>query len=315
MSWILLLILCAPPAQAQEMSFLRGPEALKSVSVSFEHQQLGSGASSSPRRPIEEQKGSLQFPLLSRGTATYFAGISGHRVNAEEMIEIPDRHLSVAHELGAMEFSLGWSEESLWEGRGGAVVSVSDSGRYERLFSHDRSISATTFYEKKRSDGDSWFYFLNYSDNRTVLNKIPLPGFAYSFNRQSYKALLGLPFGFISWRSAFGLSLTAFASPFAANTELSYMATPPLYLFTSVAWSPRSFQNLVPKKDERFFYDKKEWNLGVRFVLSREISGSLAYVYGFDRRFFIGESFAERDSDQFQLSDAGGVQFKLRASF
>jgi hypothetical protein len=62
------------------------------------------------------------------------------------------------------------------------------------------SVSATAFTRLPAGGDDAWLLFLNYANNRAVLNNVPLPGVGYLLVRDRVlTAMIGLPFAFVSW--------------------------------------------------------------------------------------------------------------------
>ncbi len=294
--------LASAKASAQDMTALT-PQTFAKPSVSLEHQDVN----------IEEQKLSFGVPIY-RGSESGWAFTGrAQRVSLGNTLKLPASGTRIPKEFGSADFGLSWSHEDLAGNKTGAGVTYGDAGT--RLFSGDNPavISATGFIERKKAD-HSWLYFLSYSNNRTVLNNIPIPGIAYAISRTTYSALFGLPFAFVNWRPDPWM-LTAMLSPFGASLEGAHRFWGPLQSFANLNWSPKSYANLVKKSDDRLLYDKKEAGAGLRLMLGKLGSVSAAYVYAFDRRFLLGKSLSERGAESIDIEDTSGLQIKTKFSF
>lgn len=274
----------------------------------------GEFSSTGGKSPYEESKLQLNVPFYKGEKNTWFATGRGNLVSLDETLIIADRGYEIPKDFGGADFGFGASFPGEKVNRG-FTASVGSTGR--SLFDHEnaRVFSATYFSDWKTQSGNSLYFFLSYSNNRTVFNNIPLPGFAYGIQRETFRLMAGLPFAFVWWMPRPWM-MTASASPFHSGAELAYLIGPIWQFAAGGSWQPRSFQNLAPDvDDERLLFDKKEWTVGPRVSFGPAHSASLMYVYQFDRRFFIGESLNDRHSTATELADAGGVQFKFKTSF
>ena len=301
----LLFLLWARVAWTQEMA-LFNPAAGRYASVSAEWQQTG--------RDVTEARAGLSVPLHASERQVWSASLRGQLVSLSGSPLIADRAFRVPRQFGGADVGLTalFPRETSNQG---ASATIGATGRRLLHEGNARAVSLTYFHEWKRPDATSWYLFVAYANNRATLNNVPLPGFAYSVARESYRLLLGAPFLTASWTPG-PWRLGAFASPFSAALNLGYVIRGPWQAQASAGWYPRSFQNLAPDVDgERLLYDKKEWSAGLAFQPAPPISVSLQYVYGFDRRLFVGRSVAKPRSDAADLADGGGLQFKARLAF
>lgn len=302
MIWCLLI---ANFALAQDMPFL--PSSGKTF-VSAEYNNTEGGNS------LTDLRGQVSVPVYKSEKSIWSVNARGQSVSLGQTLEIRDRNFRVPKHFGGGDLGFG-ANFPRPEGGQGFNASVGSTGR--QLFHHENSrvLSATYFKEWKADAGRSWYFFLSYSNNRTTLNNIPLPGFAYGFQKDSLRLMAGFPFVWVSWmpRPWF---LTASISPFGSYSDIAYSVAGPWQIMTSFVWQPRSYQNLAPDIDgERLLFDRKEAALGARAAFGPFHSVTLAYVYQYDRRFFIGESTSDRRSSAAQLDDSGGIQLKIRTAF
>lgn len=299
------LALACVSVLAQDMSFLWSG---RKTSIALEHSNTDGGTHLTENR--------LQFavPVFKSEKSVWNVSLKGQHVHLGETLQIADRALDIPKDFGSGEVGFGANFPSEKVNRG-FNASIGTTGRQLFNSENSRVVSLTYFSEWKTLTKNSWYFFLSYSNNRTTLNNIPLPGFAYGVKGENYNWLVGFPFVFFNWRPMPWI-WTIFSSPFTSFTDVAYVVSGPWQVMTGLAWQPRSYQNIAPDvDDERLLFEKKEWTIGGRMAFGPFHSASLAYVYQFDRRFFVGESITERNSTATNLPDAGGVQLKLQTSF
>lgn len=278
---------------------------------SFEHQHT-EAPNSTPSLNVEEQKASFSVPLRKTETTTLSFIGGGNRTELSDALRFLDRGVDIPKEFQSTQAGLAWQKRG--RHRYGVAATFGRAGR--GFWSGDGSgiVTVSANLERPLESGNSWMFFLHYSNNRTTLNNIPLPGFAYVMNGASYRLMLGLPFLFLHYRTG-GLALMAFGSPFSASTDLSYRIWGPAQIYGSASWNPRAYQNLVAGSEDRLIFITKEAGAGLRVSLTREIQFSGGYVRAFDRRLLLGRSRSEKNSSTVRLDDADGYQARLRFSF
>lgn len=303
----LALSLLASRAQAQELPFLN-PNAAKAVGVTSEITAVGGPLS------VDESRAGFSAPVYVGERSIWNLTARAQSIRLGQALPLADRGVDVPKHFGGADFGLA-AQFPRENSNQGFSASIGSTGR--RLF-HDgnaRAVTATYFHEWKLPSGNARYFLLSYSNNRTLLNGIPIPGFAYAFIKPTYRLIVGAPFFMWMW-SPDPWRVQFFASPFSSAVQTAYVVRGPWQIQGSLGWYPRSFQNIVPDEDgERLLFDKKEWSLGGAFQPAPPISISLSYVYDFDRRLFAGQSVGKRRSGAVEIADAGGLQFKLRMAF
>jgi hypothetical protein len=177
-------------------------------------------------------------------------------------------------------------------------------------------ISGTAFYLVPTGKGrNSWAFFLNYSNQRSFLDHIPLPGAAYiwSPSRKTF-AMIGLPIAFLRTSPFQDLSLEFFYfPPIRGRIKMAY------------AWNSRWTSYLLLRSDRDAFLradrtDDDAWlrhsvveaNLGLGCQLNRHFSLDLSVGYAFDRQVYESDSFSE-DGDAIELEPGPLASLRLRA--
>jgi len=307
--WILTFF--SAVAGAQDLSFM-SPGSVDRTSISLEHSQMAA-PDSSPGLSVEEQKAAFTIPVYN-GLESRFSFIArGQRTELGERLRFSQSGVEIPEQFGTADFGFFWNKEDLIGNKTGISATYGNAGT--RLFSGQSNpvVSANLIFERKKLD-HSWFYFLSYSNNRTTLNNIPVPGIAYGLNGKTYNLIFGLPFAFVMWRPD-PFSIVSSFSPFGVSIDLGFRVWGPLQLFGLANWSPRSYQNLVEGSDNRLIFDKKEAGGGLRLNLGPKGSFSVGYFHNFDRRFLLSETITDRDAEKIEISDSSGLQVKARLAF
>lgn len=297
------LILLTTPAFAFDMSSFFGGGEVTNL-ISLEHQRTS---------PIEEQRGVVRVPFHRKDASTLSFIGNSQRTELREGLRFTDRNVTIPHKFYATNAGLAWSK-SANEKRYGVFGTYGRAGTGFWSNAGGGIVNVTGSMERPAKDGNSWLFFLSYSNNRTTLNNVPLPGFAYSIKGESYRLILGVPFvGFFYYRGIY--SLRAGVSPFSASTELAARVWGPMQVYGNLAWQPRAYQNLVPDSEDRLIFEGKEAGAGVRVSIARRTQVSLGYVRGFDRRFKLGKSRRKITATPVSVGDEDGYAGKISISF
>lgn len=180
------------------------------------------------------------------------------------------------------------------------------------------TVSATALYTFPGSETESWLLLLNYSNNRPILNNIPLPGFAYIYTpSKNFRGTFGVPFASLFWRFAESWSLTLFTVvPWVAKTQIGYSLMGPVQIFSGIDFSQMTYLLYGRKdSDERLYYDEKKVFLGIRSPLSRILFAELETGYAFGRRVFSATSYKLRPDYPIDIGASVYAKLGFSASF
>lgn len=175
------------------------------------------------------------------------------------------------------------------------------------------TIGATLAYTRPLSAVSRWSWILSYSNNRSSLSGVPLPGFAYTYApSREFMTVLGLPFAMVNWKFAEKWSLQFFTLlPWTTKLQVEYRLTPRSQLFTGADFSQATFlRHGRTDKRERIFFDEKKLFLGWKFF---PVELEAGYAYG--RRTFLGRSYRKRSSAPVNLGAAPYGKFVVAWEF
>lgn len=164
---------------------------------------------------------------------------------------------------------------------------------------------------------NAWLFFLYFATNREFLNYVPLPGAGYWWEpSDAFRAVIGIPFVSLAYRPVEKGSLNLSYFP-ARNiqTEASYRIMSPLTVFVGFDWrNQRYFRADREDNDERIFYYEKRIVGGIRVVVTRQLSLDFEGGWAFDRFYFEGEDYGDRDGNRIDVEDSpyGAVRISGR---
>ena len=226
---------------------------------------------------------------------------------------LPQSGMPFPDDLYDPQFGVDYVErlENGWVWGGMLGVSSPSDEPYNSF--DEMEIELNSFVRIPHVDDNAWLVMLNFSTNREFLNFVPLPGFAYWYQpNDRFVATLGIPLAF-QYRPLEPLTLRASYIPLRnVFTEAAYDVTEQVQLFSGFEWSNERFL-LADRRDDddRLFYYEKRAQGGVRFSPRENISIELTGGFAFDREYFLGEDYDDRDDDGFDVADSPFVDVSV----
>ena len=147
---------------------------------------------------------------------------------------------------------------------------------------------------------------------------IPIPGVAFLYApSECFQATIGFPFASVVYRPVDDLTLQlSYALVRTVHAKATYRLWPGLCLYGAFDWGNESYF-LAERLDERdrFFYYDTRASAGVQWRLARGWSLDLAGGYVFDRFYFEGISFSDRNHNRVDVGDGPFVSLRLGCKF
>lgn len=197
-------------------------------------------------------------------------------------------------------------------------VQVGRSGIQLGSNATETTVSSNLFWARKKdADDGQWIYLLSYSNSRSTLNNIPVPGFAYmkSFKTESAQGLwvAGAPFFFAMIRAQ-PWSFTSLLTPFTSFIEGGYVFAGPFGVFARFGWQPQCFK-VAGGPTERVVYEEFRTVLGVRGPIAKGLMASLGAAYSDGRRVAWTDSILRAGDYQSRLEDEISLYLSMNARF
>jgi hypothetical protein len=181
------------------------------------------------------------------------------------------------------------------------------------------TIDATATYSfQAENENDRWFWLLNYSNNRSFLNNLPLPGFAYMYSpSKEFRAVFGIPFATFNWKFEDPWTWNFFV--LATNqikSTLSYSLGGPVQIFSGIDFSQQTFMQYGrTNQKERVYFAEKEIFLGFKSPLNDTFLMEIESGYSFDRTIFSAETYSLNPSNATSIGSSWYGKLGLTAMF
>lgn len=192
------------------------------------------------------------------------------------------------------------------------MTTASYGSASDRPFKNHRDNTLTVNYLQKFNP--RWFGVVNYSNNRTFLNNVPLPGFFYVHKLSRDEALIA-GFPFIYWLKPVGrkLAVRYFGLlPWTHRLKILYKG-PKLNPYIGYEQSPQSFFRHDRRSDrDRIFWFERRVSLGVEAKLSKMVSVDAATGWAFDREFYEAKNFSQEKENHIRIDNSYFLAVNLR---
>jgi hypothetical protein len=196
-----------------------------------------------------------------------------------------------------------------------AVGSVSDKPFRSEA---EATVEANLFARIPDGEKNAWLFFLNYSRYREFLNHLPLPGAAYWFEPSAgFRLLAGIPFSSLQWKPGGGLSVELLYFMIrTVRARVSYRFLPALGAYAEAEWrNEYAFRYDRRERDKRLAYYEKRVLAGLQWNFAEGLSLDLGGGYAFDRFYFEGERYRDRNENRLNLGNGFFGVLRLGASF
>lgn len=165
----------------------------------------------------------------------------------------------------------------------------------------------------------SWSLFFNYSNNRSFLNHVPLPGVAYAFTNENRTQgwILGFPFSLWWARPAEKISTSIFfLLPATVRMSLGYMLRPPFQANLKFQFGQEMY-SLAQRREKniRFYYETKKIAAGVKTHLGPQTFFEIELGKVFSRSIYDGKSPLNLTSDRVPLEDEWQLMASAQVAF
>lgn len=188
----------------------------------------------------------------------------------------------------------------------------------EPFASADEMTADVTFMTGTLDQRNGLLFLVNYSNNRDYLNRCALPGFAWRYQpTDAFKLALGFPFSGVRWEVTDWFSLSAtYSFPRTVRARLGFRLAPSVELSAGFDWeNQRFFRRDRPEVRDRLWYDEKRLTVRVRWEIGNSVYLEASGGYAFDRFFFEGETYEDRDFNRLNVSDGPFLAVQLGVRF
>lgn len=248
-------------------------------------------------------EGSLTLPFYQPESSSY--GVAARARHLEFDRLTTNSNFVPVTDLYRYQYGLFWATEQ--EDKSTWSLSANYGSASDRPF-HDTdvtTIDSTLTRKYETSATTSWLLFLNYSNNRSILNNFPLPGFAYLFTDtdKTRGGAIGLPFFSYWFRPTKEFSTSLFMLfPSNAQIQAGYMIWGPLQANLKFEYGQQTYLRSGRKhKKEQIFYDTKKVAFSIKSLFGAQRFLELEMARVFDRALYEGKDAFNPISDRLRL--------------
>ncbi|MGH7320252.1 MAG: hypothetical protein ACRELA_11600 [Candidatus Rokuibacteriota bacterium] len=266
---------------------------------------------------LTEHSFELSTPLFQDSRDEWSVSAEARYQDIDTRAILPDTRQGFPGELWDVEVGARYRHrfENGWIGAAGLTVgSASDKpfASVDELF-----VRAITMLRVPHGERNAWIFSLIYASDQEILGGVPVPGIAYAYAPSDrFKAVVGFPFTSIEFRPIEAVTLEAQYFPIRrVRARATYQVFRPLRLFLGFDWDhDRYFLADRQDDDDRLFYYEKRLTAGVRFDL-RHVGVRLAGGYAFDRFYFEGEDYSDRNRNRIDVEAGPFVSAQVNVRF
>ncbi len=256
--------------------------------------------------------------------------------------KIKQNKLSISHQVPVLGTSkIGFSARALELKNDIRAVpdfyNIQFGGSYRRRLDHQRSLGLSVSYGSSSNDpfqagrdntilvngiyklDEKWVLLGNYSNNRTFLNNVPLPGFLY-VQKQSREESVILGFPFISVLKPFtdGIFSLKYIGILPYNHKLRV-------LFNQLTWFKPYvgleqdlmvfFETERESRNQRTFWLERKAVVGIEKSFGPFLKLDFQLGNSFDREYFSARSYSRKHTEVKKIHDGVFVSIGLKSSF
>ncbi|TGM27914.1 hypothetical protein EHQ82_01735 [Leptospira selangorensis] len=266
---------------------------------SFENHSAGTDT------PVSEQRVLVYVPFYEKENEVY-----GVNLKWDHLRLATDQKLNTGGNVpqNFYDAMLGGTYKRILDGNDAIAVNLSFGSASDDPFASGGSstLSSTVNLTHTTSETTRWIYFLNYSNNRTFANNIPIPGFAYIYTpSKEFIGVFGLPFVFVRKAFTEEISASVFWLIYNFKTEVSYRIKGPIQAYASFGNSMQSFfREDRLRDDDRIFYNELKTLVGIKSPIAQSVFADLYLGRITNRNMY--------ESEEFKLNQKDKISFESR---
>jgi hypothetical protein len=256
----------------------------------------------------------VSVPVYSDGCDTWALSFRGRNETFSTQAILPLSERRFPEDLWALNFAATYAHRFDSEVIVGGTLSVGSASDKPFHSIDEMTLGVSAFAWIPSGERNAWLFSVAYSPTAEI--NFPIPMVAYIYNPSDYLRInIGLPFQ-IMYRPTEDLRLD-FSYMLLRNVhaQATYRLCRPVSVFAAFDWENESYfladrQNV---NDRLFYYDKR-LSAGLIFNVTRCFSVTLSGGYTFDRFYFEGAQYSDKNTNQVNVGDGPylSLQGRLR---
>ena len=246
---------------------------------------------------IQFHQGHLSFPIYKGETDTLSLSGSANTLLFDHAVKLAGSSVMLPTQFYKMEGGPQYTHK-MGEGEliGGGLQAGEAS---DKPLVDSPTYGANIFYSTPWGEHSRWVFSLQYSNNSTFLNGMPIPGIVYIYKTENFTGMFGFPFASIHWRPADPWTISASIFGTTISAELAYGERKKIQAFIGYHGQRMSYMRYARiNSDDRVKFEDKRIAAGLRFPLFGDLQTEFAGGYAF------GRSVVESSKSSFRLSNS-----------
>lgn len=281
---LICLFFAALPASAQDFfADLAGPANMPMSILRFSGSDEPAITGDRDQSHFSQQKFFISTPINYVPTDAANMSWKWSQLNIGKGLSLPSGKV-LPSELYESEYGLSYKHSDhdahFW-GFSTSFGSASD----KTFSSKDNStLNANIFYSQSTDPVGRWIWLVNYSNNRSFANEVPLPGFAYIYKpSKDFFGIFGFPFAYIRYQIDENWNTSALMGPYIYRFEIAKKLIGPYQAFAHLDSSLQNYYlDQRAEKEHRLFISETKSTLGLKGPLNRilylEMNAGLAFA-------------------------------------
>lgn len=280
-----------------------------------------------PERAVEHQEAhfgwmehrvSLFAPLYQDSKDEVALAVRGRFEDIETSAHFPDTGGRFPDQL--WDVNAGLSYRHKFDNSWTAGVALTVGSASDKPFDSwdEMYIRFASMLRVPQGERNSWIFTLIYATDETIFGEnLPIPGVAYAWvPSDKLRVVVGFPFSMIEFKPVEKLTFDAEYYPFwTVRTRATWEIFRPLRAYVGWQWdSDHYYRSDRLEKPDKLFYREMRAYAGVRFDL-RHIGFEVTGGYAFNRFWFEGEGYSDRNDNRIDLGDSWLIVGKVNLRF
>lgn len=265
--------------------------------------------------PFDQETAAIPFQAIDFSTPVYKTDEEsiGLSLAGNQLSILPSQNkYSELYDLKmGVSYTKALSETRLWS------VTTRYGSASDRPFA-DNSVTTlgmTGLYSFANDETSRWLLLIDYSNNRPILNNLPLPGFAYFYTpNKDFRGVFGAPFASINWSFAEKWAVELFTLvPWVFKGAINYKINEFARVYSGIDFSQVTYYLYGRASNkERLFYDEKRIFVGAKSPLSKTSFADLEIGHAFDRALFSAENYKLSPDNSVSIGNAFYAKISMR---
>ena len=264
---------------------------------------------------LTENRAEFGVPVVKAESSTVAASLGAgqlhlsHPVYLDSGAPVPTDLYRV--ELGAQYFRQ-LREKKSW----GLRASIGYAGDKPSVSPKDATYGLLANYGFPGSGKGYWVLMVFVSNNSSLLNYLPIPGFLYIYRTPKFTGLFGFPIFSLQWTPT---ELTSYSFSIFGTTlqaEAAFGHRENFQVFTDYALLRQSYiPDIRPDSRDRLNPREQRLGAGFRTLIAKTVIGELRAGRSFNRSFSIGQGPLKRDGGSVSLEDEWYISWGGKYAF